>query len=117
MTARFRAATGGGVAVCPAVDLDQVQSWQWVPDTARGVAAWGECLINFTSRKTNLVPDFAPLSITQTTVYGSVEDKPVTIVPGGKPITLPAPTARPWGIVGNHAIVVHASVLYALDKT
>ena len=109
-------ADGSVVATCPKVQPQQPDDWKWLPDLSGKVAAWGECLINFTSRKTNLVPDFAPLSITQTTVYGSVEDKPVTIVPGGERITLPAPTARPWGIVGNHAIVVHASVLYALDK-
>ena len=40
----------------------------------------------------------------------------VAVTPGGKASTLAKGTARPWGIAGSHAIVVHNSVLYALDK-
>ena len=109
-------ADGSVVATCPKVQPQQPDDWKWLPDQSGKIAAWGECLINFTSRKTGLLPDFAPLSISEATVYGSVEDKAVTVVAGGKVNTLAAPTARPWGVAGNHAIVVHASVLYALDK-
>lgn len=109
-------ADGSVVAACHRVSLRQAESWKWLPDQADKVAAYGECLIDLTSRKTSLVEDFSPLSITQTTIYGSVTGKPVTIVPGGKVTPLADNTARPWGIAGDHAIVVHASVLYALDK-
>ena len=59
---------------------------------------------------------FSPLSITQSTIYGNVEGKPVAIAPGGTQTPLAADTARPWGVAGDRAIVVHASVLYALAK-
>ena len=108
-------ATGGGVAVCKPAELDQVQSWQWVPDTVRGVAAWGECLINFTSNTTVRRPGFQPLSITGTTVYGTVSSNMVAVTPGAVRTLAPG-TARPWGLAGSHAIVVQDSVVYALDK-
>jgi len=109
-------ADGSVVAACPRVTMNRADGWRWLPDQAGKVAAYGECLIDFTSRKTTLVAEFSPLSIAQTTVYGTVEGKPVTIAPDGRTTPLADDTARPWGIAGDRAIVVHASVLYALDK-
>jgi len=109
-------ADGTVLAACPRVSIRRADGWKWLPDQAVKVAAYGECLIDFTSRTTKLVEGFSPLSITQTTIYGNVEGKPVAIAPGGKVTPLAADTARPWGIAGDRAIVVHASVLYALAK-
>ena len=109
-------ATGNVVATCPTSSASATSGWQWVPDTAGKVAAWGECLINFTTRKTSLRPGFQPKSITGLTIYGNLETNLIATTPGGKVYTLPADTARPWGVAGTHAIVVHDSVLYALDK-
>jgi hypothetical protein len=109
-------ATGNVVATCPTSSASATSGWQWVPDTAGKVAAWGECLINFTTRKTSLRPGFQPKSITGLTIYGNLETNLIATTPGGKVYTLPTDTARPWGVAGTHAIVVHDSVLYALDK-
>lgn len=110
-------ADGSVVATCPKVTPERAEGWTWLPDRAGKVAAYGECLINFTSKKTSLIEDFRPQSVNQTTIYGEVNGNPSAIVPGGgKLTTLAKNTARPWGIAGNHAIVVHSSVLYALDK-
>jgi hypothetical protein len=108
-------ANGSVVARCATSKLDEVQSWQWVPDTARRVAAWGPCLINFTSKSTSIRPGFQPASITGTTIYGTVASNLLAITPGAVR-TVPPDTARPWGLAGSHAIVVHDSVVYALDK-
>jgi hypothetical protein len=109
-------ASGSVVATCPTADDGTVQSWQWVPDEARKVAAWGECLINFTTGKTFSYPQFQPQSISGTTIYGTVGGNLFATSPGSRSHQLPTDTARPWGIAGSHAIVVHDSVLYALDK-
>jgi hypothetical protein len=109
-------ANGAVVATCPATTSSSSDGRDWVPDEAGKVAAYGECLINFTSNKTTTLPDFEPLSVTGTTIFGKFDGDLVAVVPGGSRTPLPEDTARPWGIAGDHAIVVHASVLYALDK-
>jgi hypothetical protein len=109
-------ANGSVVATCQATDPNKAAGWQWVPDIGRKVAAWGECLINFGKHTTSIYTSFTPQSITGTTIYGTVSGTPVATTPGGKSYPLAPNTARPWGIVGGHAMVVHNSVLYALDK-
>jgi hypothetical protein len=106
---------GTVVATCPQVKGSEASSWKWVPDQAGKVAAFGECLINLSTRRTSRVEQFDPLSITQQTIFGQAGDGLVAVQPGGKPTRLPNGMARPWGIAGKRAIVVHASVLYALD--
>jgi hypothetical protein len=111
-------ASGSVVATCPTTDEGTSGSWQWVPPDGQGkVAAWGECLINFTAHKTFSYPQFQPLSISGTTIYGTVGSDLFATTPGSPSRQLPRDTARPWGIAGTHAIVVHDSVLYALDKS
>jgi hypothetical protein len=110
-------ADGSVAAACPAVNPRRVQSWKWVPDAGGKVAAYGECVIDFIGRKTSLIEDFDPLSVTGTTIYANSGGNLASIVPGGGKLTaLPKNAARPWGIAGNRAIVVHGTVLYALDK-
>jgi hypothetical protein len=110
-------ANGAVVATCPKTNSGQTDGWKWVPDQAGKVAAYGECLINFTSKTTGSVSQFQPLSVNQTTIYGEKNGTLLAIAPGGgQQSPLADGTARPWGIAGDHAIVVHASVLYALDK-
>ena len=109
-------ATGAAVAICQTTTVNKASGWQWVPDAGRKVAAWGECLIDLTAKKTSPYPDFQPLSITGQTIYGNSGSDLVSGTPGGKFRTLPKGTARPWGVAGPHAIVVHDGVLYALDK-
>ncbi|MEI8406778.1 MULTISPECIES: hypothetical protein [unclassified Kribbella] len=109
-------ANGAVEATCKDTRRDIAANWQWVPDTARKVAAWGECLIDFTTHTSYRSADFQPLSITAGTIYGTVNNDPVSTRPGKPVYPLTKNTARPWGIAGGHAIVVHNSVLYALDK-
>jgi hypothetical protein len=109
-------ANGAVVATCGETSASGSSSWTWVPDPGGKVAAYGECLINFTTNKTTPLARFRPQSVTQSTIFGQGDRSLLAVVPGGKPTTLPDGTARPWGIAGTHAIVVHASVLYALDK-
>jgi hypothetical protein len=109
--------TGAAVAICPTSKASDAESWQWVPENGGNIAAWGECMINFTAKgKTSLRTDFQPLSITGTTVYGTIGSNQYAITPGAVRLLQPN-TARPWGIAGSHAIVVYDSVLYALDKS
>jgi hypothetical protein len=109
-------ANGALIATCPKVSAGETGGWEWVPDQAGKVAAYGECLISFTGNKTFPLDRFQPLSVTGTTLYGRYDGGLAQVVPGGKRTPLSEGTARPWGIAGNHAIVVHESVLYALDK-
>jgi hypothetical protein len=107
---------GKVLATCPKVTPNQADGWTWLPDQAGKVAALGECLINFSSGKTSLLTAFQPQSVNQTTIFGQINGDLVSVVPGSKLVKLQPNTARPWGVAGNHAIVVHDSVLYALDK-
>ncbi|MGW7681266.1 hypothetical protein ACWGID_11030 [Kribbella sp. NPDC054772] len=108
-------ASGKVVAVCSPSSLSDVQSWDWVPDPNRKIAAWGQCLINLANPWAKILQDFHPLSITGSLIYGTIGSKMYAVTPGRTPHPLdPAPT-RPWGIAGRHAIVVYDSVLYALD--
>jgi len=107
---------GSIVAICQRSEEGDVEGWQWVPDTGNKVAAWGECLIDLTRHTTSQYPEFRPLSITGTTIYGTVGNDPFAVTPGHPSHALAANTARPWGIAGGHAIVVQDSVVYALDK-
>jgi hypothetical protein len=109
-------ANGAVIARCPDATLSQASGWRWVPDEARKVAAWGECMINYTTKQTSLYEDFQPQSITGPTIFGTYASDLYAGTPGGKFRLLPKGTARPWGVAGPHAIVVHNSVLYALDK-
>ncbi|MFF1818791.1 hypothetical protein ACFVWG_15930 [Kribbella sp. NPDC058245] len=109
-------ATGAVVATCRATNVNEAQNWQWLPDPNRKIAAWGACLINFSNGRTSILPNFRPYSITGTTIFGTTGSNLIAITPGGKPTTLATDTARPWGIAGSHAIILHDSVVYALAK-
>jgi len=108
-------AGGNVVAACPTTRREVINNWNWVPGSGK-VAAWGECLINFANHTTVSYPGFNPLSITGLTIYGTAGSDLVATSPGKKSHPLEPNTARPWGLVGSHAIVVHNNVLYALDK-
>ncbi len=116
MPAVHSSADGTVVAICKNASAGAVETWDWVPDTARKVAAWGECLIDLTSRETFYYEGFKPQSIAGTTIYGTARDGLVATSPNGRSYPLLQSTARPWGLAGSHAIVVHDSVVYALDK-
>ncbi|HET6742244.1 MAG TPA: hypothetical protein VFH76_25040 [Kribbella sp.] len=108
-------ASGKMVAVCESQQDSTVETWDWVPDPKRQSAAWGECLINLSTRKVHMVPGFRPLSLAGGLLYGTLAGNTVAVGSNWKQTTLPAVT-RPWGIAGTHAIVVYDSVLYALDR-
>jgi hypothetical protein len=109
-------ADGSILATCKATRADNADGWQWVPGPGRTVAAWGECLINFSTHTTTRYVDFKPLSVTGSTIYGTVRSELFATTPGSASHKLAPNTARPWGIAGGHAIVVHDSVVFALDK-
>lgn len=109
-------ASGKLVAVCQTQQEGATDDWDWVPDPKRTAAAWGECLINLTTRKIHMMPGFRPLSVTGGYIYGTRESKTVAVSANWTPYPLQAVT-RPWGIAGPHAIIVFDSVLYALDRS
>jgi hypothetical protein len=107
-------ASGKMVAVCESQQGD-VGSWDWVPGPDRKSAAWGECLINLSTRKIHMVPGFKPLSMAGGFLYGTLSGDTLALSSNWTPYKLTAVT-RPWGIAGTHAIVVYDSVLFALDR-
>ncbi|HEY3510614.1 MAG TPA: hypothetical protein VGL36_15720 [Kribbella sp.] len=108
-------ASGKLVAVCQTQQDGATEGWDWVPDPNRKAAAWGECLINLSTRKIHMMPGFKPLSLTGGFIYGTLESKTIAVSSNWNPYPLTAVT-RPWGIAGSHAIIVYNSVLYALDR-
>jgi hypothetical protein len=107
--------SGKILAACPQASKSEAGGWKWVPDRTGVIAAFGECVIDHAAKKTYAVDQFAPLSITGKTIYGELNASPVTLVPGARPVALPANTARPWGVIGGgRALVMHTGVLYAL---
>ncbi|MEU4196566.1 hypothetical protein AB0E69_31990 [Kribbella sp. NPDC026611] len=111
---------GSVVATCQNAGASDVDGWSWLPDPGNRVAAWGPCLINFSTHKSVHINDFHPLSLQGTSIYGTVSGDLYLVNPGRSQRVLADTTARPWGIAGTHAIVVHYDghddVLYALDK-
>ncbi len=110
-------ADGSACRHLPAAAADNLDDWQWVPDTAGKVAAWGECLIDFTT------PEDVQLCRLRAAVDHRHDDLRERSQRPGRPRrqvvrshTLAPNTARPWGLAGGHAIVVQNSVLFALDK-
>ncbi|WP_350280054.1 hypothetical protein [Kribbella sp. HUAS MG21] len=108
-------ASGKVVSICTPTAAGNPDEWAWVPDPSRKFAAWGECLINLTTRRPLELKDFHPLSITGQYLYGTNASKLYAVTAAGKQYALPPGTTRPWGIVGKRAVVVYSSVLYALD--
>jgi hypothetical protein len=108
-------ASGKVVTVCKSTSAGSPDEWDWVPDQNRKIAAWGECLINLTARRSYELTDFHPLSVTGQYIYGTIASKLYAVIPGGKQYLLAPGTTRPWGIAGKRAIIVYSSVLYALD--
>ncbi len=106
------ASTGKVLATCPTTPAPE-DVGAWVPDQVGKVAALGPCLIDFAKHKTNNVTNFSPASVMGTTFFGSSQSS-VTVVPGQRPQTVPQDIARPWGITGGQAVVVHDSVVYVL---
>lgn len=107
--------SGRILAACPVAPKADAASWHWVPDKAGVIAAFGECVIDHSAKKTSAVPGFQPMSITGKTMYGKLNADTVSLVPGGKAAALTDNTARPWAIVGgSRALVMHSGVLYAL---
>ncbi|MGZ0149943.1 hypothetical protein ACXJJ3_22980 [Kribbella sp. WER1] len=110
-------ASGKIVAICPSASSTDPDHWAWVPDVQHRFAAWGECMINLTAGKTTSIKDFQPLSISGGYVYGTIATKLYAASALGKTYLMPTGMTRPWGIAGNHAILVYGSVLYALDPS
>jgi hypothetical protein len=107
---------GSVVAFCQAASASDVDGRKWVPDPDTRSAAWGPCVMDFSTHKTVQWKDFQPLSLQGASIYGMISSKLYIVNPGKPPRVLADNTARPWGIAGTHAIIVHDSVLYALDQ-
>ncbi|MFI5691395.1 hypothetical protein ACIA58_06110 [Kribbella sp. NPDC051586] len=108
-------ASGKVVAVCRPTSASDAEAWAWVPDPNRRIAAWGECLINLSTPLIATIENFSPLSITGSLIYGTIAGQMYAVTPGKPQHPLNPAPVRPWGIAGNHAIIVYNSVLYALN--
>ncbi|GAA1590777.1 MULTISPECIES: hypothetical protein [Kribbella] len=109
-------ASGKFVAVCKPQQNGDTEGWDWVPDPMRRAAAWGPCVINLSTGKSTIVPDFQPLSLAGGFIYGTIHSQLYAVSSNWSQHKLQDIT-RPWGIAGSHAIVVYNSVLYALDRS
>jgi len=106
--------TGAPVAVCQETTASNATNFTWAPDTEDKVAAWGECVISYGANKVYQVSGLDPQNTTGGKVYGKRNSVGTIVTPGQKPVPAASNMARPWGIAGNHAIVLHENVLYAL---
>ncbi len=107
------AASGRILATCQATTAPE-DVGNWVPDQVGKVAALNSCLIDFTKRKTfPMDNNFSPVSVMGTSFFGDASSS-VIVTPGQKARHTPQETARPWGIAGGQAVVVHDSVVYVL---
>ena len=58
---------------------------------------------------------FSPVSAAGGTIYGEAGGVPIAVDPGHAPVDLEESTARPWGLLNGHAIVVAEGDIYALS--
>lgn len=106
--------TGAVLAACPAAEASGADSAQWAPDPGGKIAAWGECVISFATRTPHHVNGLEPASATGGWIYGTLDSDGAALRLGQAPVRIASGFARPWGVAGGRAIVVHKSVLYAL---
>lgn len=114
IAAIHKADNGSLLATCP--PTTSTSTGAWVPDQTGKVAALGSCVIDFAKAKTKTVTGFSPLSVQRTAIWGNGRDGLTLVTPTGKDQVIADGTARPWGIVSGHAIIVHENVLYALAQ-
>jgi hypothetical protein len=102
------------LAACQPAEASSAGGAQWAPDPQGTIAAWGECVISFATRTPHHVNGLEPASAAGGWVYGTLDSDGAALRLGQPPQRLTSGFARPWGVAGGRAIVVHKSVLYAL---
>ncbi|MFC0624922.1 hypothetical protein [Kribbella deserti] len=106
--------TGAPAAICQPTTASNAASAKWIPDPEGKVAGWGTCVISVTTNKIYTVAGLEPLSAAGGKIYGRLNTNGTIVTPGQNPKPTELNMARPWGIAGNKAIVLHENVIYAL---
>lgn len=78
------------------------------------VAAYGPILTDLESGQTQVLPGFTPLNAVAGVVYGELEEDQVAVNAAGEVTPMEPDTARPWGLLDGHAVVMADANLYAL---
>lgn len=105
--------SGNPVAICDPATASNAAGAKWIPDAEGKVAAWGTCVIG---AKVYPVAGFEPLSATGGRIYGRYNTRGAIHKPGWpKPMEVDLNMARPWGVAGHRAIILHDNVIYALN--
>lgn len=108
--------SGDPVAICAQATASNAAGAKWIPDAEGKVAAWGTCVISVTTNKIDTIAGFEPLSAAGGRVYGRYNTSGAFVTAGQKvPKSVDLNMARPWGVAGNRAIILHDNVIYALN--
>ncbi|MDA2814105.1 hypothetical protein O4J56_25890 [Nocardiopsis sp. RSe5-2] len=102
----------GSVIAQSPVDPDDLEDARWVEGD--GVAAYGPVVFDLDGGAAHDV-GLTPLSASGDWVFGELDGESVAVDSAGEPTVLEENTARPWGILGDRAVVVSGDSVYALS--
>lgn len=102
----------GSVASSTAVAEQALVDARWV--VGDGVGAYGPLLVDLDAGEGRLLGGFRPTSAAGPKLYGERKGVAVAVGRDGSPKNLETGTARPWGLLDGHAIVMADDDLYAL---
>ncbi|MFE3461646.1 hypothetical protein ACFXKD_29245 [Nocardiopsis aegyptia] len=103
----------GGADIDPA-DLEGVRHRSGPIGTR--VVAYGPVVMDPESGEAAVVPGFVPEIAVGDQVFGQLDGAPVAVSASGMPSDVPEGAARPEGLLGDNAIVVHGDHLYAIPS-
>ncbi|CAM3774289.1 hypothetical protein GCM10009799_13350 [Nocardiopsis rhodophaea] len=106
-------AQDGAPIAAAAVDGDELAEARWVRDGSR--AAYGPVIFDLESGDARTLEGFSPVSVAGDMVYGEAVGARVAVPAGGAPIDMDMDAVRPWGLLGDRAIVIANGDLYALS--
>ncbi|WP_017541205.1 hypothetical protein [Nocardiopsis halophila] len=102
----------GSVIAQSPVDPADLEDARWVEGD--GVAAYGPVVFDLAAGEAQDV-GLDPVSASGDRVYGELDGESVAVDAAGEPTVLEEDTARPWGILGDRAVVVSGDSVYALS--
>lgn len=102
----------GSVIAQSPVDPAELEDARWVEGD--GVAAYGPVVFDLDAGEAHEV-DLDPVSASGDWVFGELDGEYVAVDAAGEPTVIDEDTARPWGLLGERAVVVSGDSVYALS--
>lgn len=103
---------GSIIGSAPLNENDRGDEDRWQPTEAWG--AYGPLLVDLREGETEVQPGFHPVGAAGEDLYGELDDELTAVDADGTLSELAGDTARPWGLLGDGAVVVAERDVYVL---